>query len=389
MFSRNSLIYTSVVTSQFGRMLTYLSLAISLLEVSGSSSIAYGLIFQSLPAFVLTKYLVKKIPVEYSQNVFVLFSFLSAINVLSLAAHFSVEHVYIYYLISGVLSAYMSPMLQSFISEWVEGDDSEIVRTRINALKAIAAAIAPILGGIVGQIANLKILFIADAIIFAMSAICVQYLNKRVHRERDPQLSKAHSLREDTHSSMPKELLRVLGLWYVFLIAGACINGFEFAIFDHRNLNRLQIGIALSSWGFGGALAYFAATKAVAKKSSIFSTALFFIFGLIGIAFAENFLIICISMAIAGSFDSLFAGKVQARIQNQIPHNMDQRTVWASVYQTLCVINTACFLLAGWLLSKEQFKVSSLLLVPLSACMLLLYVAYNRKHYSHVPQVFT
>lgn len=140
-------------------------------ERYGSNHVAYTLLIQSLPPLLLSKLVREWFSKTDPLKTYIVASVIAVVNVASLAFDLGLTHLYIYMVISSLISTVTTPLFFVLLGHWVNKSEFEEVHNRLSAINPIILTLAPPVGGVLATAIGNKALFIISAALYVISAV--------------------------------------------------------------------------------------------------------------------------------------------------------------------------------------------------------------------------
>ena len=376
---RNLILYAVTAGGQFGRLLTMLAIAMTLLEISGSAAISWGIVVQSIPAVLLPTVFASLVPKEKAYQMTLVALSANAALLIWLYFNISVFSIFLYFILSGALGAYIRPTVQFLISRWIEHDQVAVVRTRIGSINAFTGALAPVIGGALAVAFGLEVLLLLDALIYL--AVIFGYLKLNNYeiesQDGEPEETDKEESGDGKVSLIDPQIAYATLPWIGLLIVGAILNAVEFEVFRLASMDEQTTGLALGAFGAGGFLAFLMADRALVNDRSSL------LFGcLLGVALTVMCIftywpLIVAAMFVSGLFNALLVGRLQTGVQFAIPKSVDEKRVWAQLHRAMAILNISLAGLAGLLLGSDALAWVAVALLPASTILFLAILGFS------------
>lgn len=363
-------LYTSSLINTLGSWLTFLAIALITQERYGTQYVALVFLVQTLPAIVLSRGFARIVPRQRQAQAYLVTQIILALNSLLLVFFQTLPVIFVHLLVASALRSLASSLFNSLLVDWVAPERQREVLTRLGGLQAGTLAFAPILGAWLKVMTSAHMLFLLDALTFVAGVALLNELFVRPTQEARWEFAWRDLFGEilPTPRGIPAAVVRVLAVWFGFLVVGALLNAIEFPGFEVHRLTEPQIGYALGAWGAGSLLAFL---LPLPNLNPILSAALY-VAGLLLFVVGGVWWVVIAAFFIAGAFSAYFSGTIRARLQASVKPEDNPAVLWAYANQVTQIINLVAYASAGLLLTSLGFHLFGAIMLLLGLGVILL-----------------
>lgn len=360
LFTKNfALLILGQLTSLFGNFILKLALSMYVLEITGSAAVFAGILSAAtIPTILFSPLGGILADRANKRNIMVTLDALTGVSVLCAALFLSEGNalavISILLILLSVLGAFETPTVQACIPAMLQGDHITKGNAVVNQTASLSYLIAPMLGGVLYTLFDLKPVMYASVVCFFVTALFECFIRLDQQPSQNSSLV-GSTIKEDFLSSMRYILkeqtdiskMLLLTAFSRFFVMGVITIGLPFIVRTVLGLNAQYYGAAESTLAIatilGSIAAGFLAGKLKIHKLSLLLSLLGIFILPAGIAFLLpvnsiiKYIINVVSLCgiqVAISIFSIFAVSL---IQQRTPNHLMGKIMAYTSTVTLCV----------------------------------------------------
>ncbi|SJL83459.1 MFS transporter [Vibrio palustris] len=334
-------LFLFVMINSIGNWLTFTALSLKLLEEYGVEHVTIGLLIQSIPSVLLSKY-VGRVSDQFSIKNLVIYSqVLLSLSILGIVLNDNIYMIYIMMIVSSVIRVFYTPVFNSLIGEFTATLASRTqFYTQLSAAGSFAIMASPALGAYISLEMGLNFLLIIDFFSYYVSLFFILDILRQQFNKKTATKSSSNLAFNFLHS--PEKIKAIMIVWFLFLFSGAALNAVEFPALSFNGFEREQIGYIVAAWGVGGFMSLFLGNKINSVSSYLMSVVLILVYFVI--IYSDNFNVVFFMFVIGGLSMTIISGITKSKIQNNIDaEDVLSISVWTYINKGTGLINVVIY----------------------------------------------